>query len=151
VSVLPAPPEFSVCYISGPITGVPDFRDRFNAAAMVLRQEGWIAINPASKSPPDSMLSEAWGENPGDHRHTRQYAQLMRISFHEVLMSHVVFVLPGWKVSTGACNEVHLARTVATPVRVYNDEPYERHLLDIYSVATVSRARRPDGVNVITA
>jgi hypothetical protein len=143
VSILPAPPEFSVCYISGPITGVPDFRTRFNHAAMVLRQEGWIVINPAAKSPPDSQLAEVWVD--GDPRSTLQYAQLMRMSFHEVLMSHVVFVLPGWKVSTGACNEVHLARTVATPVRLYADELVERHLLDVYSVATVSRARRPDG------
>lgn len=132
MSIVPAPPESTVCYISGPIHSVPDARARFELAAIVLREDGWIPINPHAKSPSIEGMRVACDlAGVDDFRDTPEYAQLMRISFYEVLMSHVVFVLPGWEHSRGARNEVHLANIVHMPVRRYAVEPTERHLIQV--------------------
>ncbi len=97
----PADTEDAV-YLSGPMTGLPDFnRPAFHAAAAALREQGHVVINPAEVDlGPDATWSD-----------------YMRIHLAEIARRVTqVFVLPGWEGSRGAQLEVHVARALGLPV-----------------------------------
>ena len=89
-------------YLSGPMTGLPDFnRPAFHAAAAALRAQGHVVINPAEV---DLGPDATW-------------ADYMRIHLAEIARRVTqVFVLPGWESSRGAQLEVHVARALGLPV-----------------------------------
>ena len=89
-------------YLSGPMTGLPDFnRPAFHAAAAALREQGYVVINPAEV---DLGPDATW-------------ADYMRIHLAEIARRVTrVFVLPGWESSRGAQLEVHVARSLGLPV-----------------------------------
>lgn len=89
-------------YLSGPMTGLPDFnRPAFHAAAAALREQGHVVINPAEV---DLGPDATW-------------ADYMRIHLAEIARRVTqVFVLPGWESSRGAQLEVHVARSLGLPV-----------------------------------
>ena len=89
-------------YLSGPMTGLPDFnRPAFHAAAAALRAQGHVVINPAEV---DLGPAATW-------------ADYMRIHLAEIARRVTqVFVLPGWESSRGAQLEVHVARSLGLPV-----------------------------------
>lgn len=89
-------------YLSGPMTGLPDFnRPAFHAAAATLRAQGHVVINPAEV---DLGPDATW-------------ADYMRIHLAEIARRVTqVFVLPGWESSRGAQLEVHVARALGLPV-----------------------------------
>jgi hypothetical protein len=89
-------------YLSGPMTGLPDFnRPAFHAAAAALRAQGYVVINPAEV---DLGLDATW-------------VDYMRIHLAEIARRVTqVFVLPGWESSRGAQLEVHVARSLELPV-----------------------------------
>ena len=89
-------------YLSGPMTGLPDFnRPAFHAAAAALRAQGYVVINPAEV---DLGLAATW-------------VDYMRIHLAEIARRVTqVFVLPGWESSRGAQLEVHVARSLGLPV-----------------------------------
>ena len=89
-------------YLSGPMTGLPDFnRPAFHAAAAALRAQGHVVINPAEV---DLGPDATW-------------ADYMRIHLAEIARRVTqVFVLPGWESSRGAQLEVHVARSLGLPV-----------------------------------
>ena len=89
-------------YLSGPMTGLPDFnRPAFHAAAAALRAQGHVVINPAEV---DLGPDASW-------------ADYMRIHLAEIARRVTrVFVLPGWESSRGAQLEVHVARALGLPV-----------------------------------
>ena len=91
-----------VVYLSGPMTGLPDFnRPAFHAAAAALRAQGHVVINPAEV---DLGPDATW-------------ADYMRIHLAEIARRVTqVFVLPGWESSRGAQLEVHVARALGLPV-----------------------------------
>lgn len=82
----------SKVYISGPITGVEDYKEKFEAAAEYLRQNGHIPINPAV---------EAEGLNPADY---------MRISLARLEAADAIFPLYRWQFSPGAMIEMQYAK-----------------------------------------
>lgn len=97
----PADTEDAV-YLSGPMTGLPDFRrPAFHAAAAALREQGHVVINPAEVDlGPDATWSD-----------------YMRVHLAEIARRVTqVFVLPGWEGSRGAQLEVHVARSLGLPV-----------------------------------
>ncbi|HRW03436.1 MAG TPA: DUF4406 domain-containing protein, partial [Tetrasphaera sp.] len=89
-------------YLSGPMTGLPDFnRPAFHAAAAALRAQGYVVINPAEV---DLGPDATW-------------ADYMRVHLAEIARRVTqVFVLPGWESSRGAQLEVHVARSLGLPV-----------------------------------
>lgn len=76
-----------VAYLSGPITGVPDYRRKFARAERRLSDCGYIVLNP-------SVLPE--GMDRQDY---------MQVDFAMLDAADFVILLPGWEGSKGACLE----------------------------------------------
>lgn len=92
-----------ILYLSGPITGVPDFEDRFIVAEMLIEEMGPTVINPA-------ILP--LGLKPADY---------MRISLAELEAADAVALLPGWERSRGAQIEVLSALYAGKKLFTYSD------------------------------
>ena len=79
-------------YISGPISGVPGYYERFDRAARQIRRLGHTPVNPARHP---AGLSR------------REY---MRMDLADLMACDAVYMLPGWISSGGAMVERALAR-----------------------------------------
>lgn len=78
-------------YISGPITGVPDYMEKFEQAEKELVEKGFAVVNPAkiNYGMPDDMT----------------YEEYMEIDIKLIDMCDVICMLRGWKMSRGANRE----------------------------------------------
>lgn len=92
-----------VAYLSGPMSGVPDFNfPAFHAAETVLRNRGWKNIlNPATSF---------------DGRQDLPRKEYMRKDIADLLAADVVYTLPGWEKSPGSRMEVLIAHELGLPV-----------------------------------
>lgn len=89
-------------YISGPMTGLPDFNyPAFHAAAAELRGAGLHVENPAESKAPDC----------------NSWIGYMRLAVAQLATCDYVVTLPGWERSRGARIEVELARGLGFPVK----------------------------------
>lgn len=76
-------------FLSGPITGVDGYKNKFADAAEVIETLGASSIfNPAAKIPDSTEREEA-----------------MRICTGKIITIDCVVMLPGWRDSEGACFE----------------------------------------------
>lgn len=76
-------------FLSGPITGIDDYKDKFADAAEVIKALGANTVfNPAAEIPDSTEREEA-----------------MRICTSKIITSDCVITLPGWQDSEGACFE----------------------------------------------
>lgn len=92
-------PSATRIYISGAMTGIPDFNyPAFNAAAAELRAQGYHVENPA--------------ENP--ERST--WAEYMKDAVAQLSSCDMIKMLPGWENSRGACIEHRLAQDLGIEV-----------------------------------
>lgn len=85
----------SKVYISGGITDVPDYRDRFLKAETRLISQGFTVVNPSRLNlimPEDST----WDE-------------YMIVALDLLRMCDMIFMLPGWEKSAGARIEHDIA------------------------------------------
>lgn len=80
-----------ILFLSGPITGVENYRDTFKLAALELKRQGYQVINPAE-------LCEVMGPDM-DHE------DYMKICEALLDMADGVVQLPGWRGSLGANRE----------------------------------------------
>ncbi|MEM5817103.1 MAG: DUF4406 domain-containing protein [Desulfitobacterium hafniense] len=89
-------------YISGPMTGYPDYNfPAFMAAEAKLQELGYEVINPARIK----------------HIDKKNWSLCMRQAATEMLKADQVATLPGWHRSCGARIEVELAMNLGIPVR----------------------------------
>lgn len=82
-------------YLSGPITGVPDYLEIFNDAAMKLRAEGYSVINPANLC---TVLDDQ-----------ATYEEYMEIDIALLRKCDALVQLPGWQQSLGCNREYGVA------------------------------------------
>lgn len=87
----------SKVYIAGKITGDPDYKAKFDAAATVLREQGHVVLNPATLPA---------GLSTGDY---------MRICFAMIDCVDMVVLLSDWRESAGAMLEHQHCRYTGKP------------------------------------
>lgn len=81
----------SKIYISGPITGIDDYMERFSKAEKELEAQGFGVINPAK------VLSQMPAETT--------YEEYMKMSMVMLNMCTRIYMLKGWEKSPGANRE----------------------------------------------
>lgn len=84
-------------YISGHITGTDDYKQRFRAAELELKERKYIPINPAKVN----------ATLPAKYTSHEEY---MQISFCLLDMCDAIYMMPNWQQSIGACMEYGYAR-----------------------------------------
>lgn len=95
----PKPTEpLGVVYLSGPITGVPNYWEAFEKVEDQLTSLGWVVLSPAKH--PQGLTNE----------------QYMRIDFAMIDVADVVLFLPGSDESKGAVLEHHYCDYTGKPV-----------------------------------
>ena len=80
-----------VIYLSGPISGTKDYRERFEAAEKKMKDAVTVVINPARQ--PEGLSREAY----------------MRRALDDVCECDMIYMLRGWELSRGARVERALA------------------------------------------
>jgi len=87
-------------YISGKVTGDPDYRAKFEAAAEKLRAEGFDVCNPVE------------GEEEG-----HSWLYYMRKDIKKLMDCDAVYFLHDWADSKGAVLEFRIAQALGLPSR----------------------------------
>lgn len=91
-------------YLSGPITGIPNYRRRFGIVACRAEACGHTVINPSV---------ETEGLTPRDY---------MRISLARLEAADELWLLPGWQNSKGATIEKLYAEYIELPIKEIEGE-----------------------------
>lgn len=95
-------------YISGAITGNPDFKKQFAEAEAKLKLEGFEVVNPSKMN--DVMPENAtWGE-------------YMDITLSLLKICDVIYMLEGWEKSKGANVEYNYASGVGMGITFQKKE-----------------------------
>ena len=80
-------------YISGPVTGVDDYMNNFDAAEKIMRDQGFEVINPTTLP----------------HNHGRTYREYMKEDLKALLECNYIYLISGWENSKGAVFELETA------------------------------------------
>jgi len=107
-------------YLSGQITGDPDYREKFERAAATIRRlrgHKWTVINPVDLpgEPPESARTEA-----------EKWAWYMIRDLRRLARCHAIAVMPCGLGSCGARVEMLFARGIGIPVYLYTDDYISR-------------------------
>ncbi len=93
-------------YISGPMTGIPDFNfPAFMQAEAMIEARGHTAINPAKNG---LTKSHSWREH-------------MKADIKMLLDADGIVFLPGWEKSKGAALEGAIASALNVPIYCFNE------------------------------
>jgi hypothetical protein len=113
--LLPQQPKsepMRLTYISGPMTGLPDYnRPAFNKAAEYLRKQGHVVWNPAEEFDSEYILPR------------KIY---MRRDIEALLKCESIVMLKGWENSSGARLELEIARELEMNIFFLGDNSLER-------------------------
>lgn len=82
------------CYISGPISGTEDYKERFAAAEQQVRALGMQPVNPVTLM----------------HDHDKKWSSYMRVALLAMLDCQAIYFLDGWLQSEWANIEFNLAQ-----------------------------------------
>ena len=93
-----------VVYISGPITGVSEYRRAFEQAEQDIVAAGYIPLNPARL--PEGLSN----------------AQYMRINFAQIDAADAVLLLDGWEKSRGCWVESSYCMYIGKPYATSIDD-----------------------------
>lgn len=121
--------NINTIYICGPMTG----KEKFNFPAFfdmekVLNEAGYETENPADNDGPTAAISLK-----NALKKSGTWEEYMRRDIPRVLKCDAVVVLPGWRLSRGACWEVDIARKLKMPV--YRWDEGLKPLIDIVSLS----------------
>lgn len=108
-------------YISGKITGDPDYKEKFSEAAQAIRAMGYSVINPATE---DEGLS---------------YRAYIDMCVAKMQQADAIYLLPDWEDSKGAIFEKHYAEIRG--MGVY-DDPAPLYMPDDASLAELDEPAR---------
>lgn len=86
-------------YIAGAITGHPDYKEKFKRAAIRIKKDGHVVLNPATLP---------GGMTPGEY---------MKICFAMIDVADAVFFLPDWMESAGAMLEHTYCQYISKEVK----------------------------------
>lgn len=102
--------ETPVVYLSGPMTGLPDFNfPAFETATAALRELGIVVLSPHEHDL-DGGFDPASDGDDFDLRAALEW------DIEAVLRSDAIVVLPGWQSSPGCTVEVAVAASMDIPV-----------------------------------
>ncbi len=108
----PKPQPIRLTYLSGPMTGLPDYnRPAFNRAAEFLRKQGHTVWNPAEEFDSEYILPR------------KIY---MRRDIEALLKCDAVVMLEGWQNSAGARLEFEIAKELEMDIFFLGDNSLER-------------------------
>lgn len=96
-----------IVYLSGPMRGVENYRETFEAAARELTAAGHTVINPAEllQVAPEAAASRA---------------SFLLIDLHLLASADAMLLLRGWEESTGCLAERAFCQAVGIPVHEYD-------------------------------
>lgn len=98
-------------YLSGPMTGLPDFNfPAFERAALELRRRG-VSVLSAHEIDHGETLEERGSQN---------FETYLKTDLRKMLECDGVILLPGWKTSRGARLEHSVAKTLWMEIREYS-------------------------------
>ena len=101
--------ERMLVYLSGPISGDPEYKEKFRAAEESLTNGCFVTVlNPAKLSDTFPGLSE------------RQYFTMALLL---MTFADAVYMLKGWEFSKGACIEYLLAKQSGKRIMYQSGEP----------------------------
>ena len=100
--------ERMLVYLSGPISGDPEYKEKFRAAEESLTNDCAMVLNPAKLSDTFPGLSE------------RQYFTMALLL---MTFADAVYMLKGWHCSRGACVEYMLAKRNKQRIMYQSGEP----------------------------
>lgn len=129
-------PTLSVLYLSGPMTGLPEFNyPAFRDAAERLRDVGYSVYNPAEGAAGGTVETDGLTgtEDPSETGFDLR-AAFAEYAAHITTDADAIAVLPGWEKSRGAKGEVALALAIGLPVI---DALTGRRLNPAFEVVTV--------------
>ena len=99
-------------YISGAVTGVPDFADRFSTAEAELYALGYIPVSPIRIG---EDLKERLGREP-------DYEEYMAYDLDALALCDHIYLLEGWENSKGARREWERAKELGIdPIYLEDD------------------------------
>lgn len=102
-------------YLAGPMSGHPDLNfPAFHAWAKYLRAQGLEVVNPAEINGGDYELI-AYAAMDAAQR-LAQWRKCMRRDIIELMTCDAIYLMEGWKTSTGAMLESFIARSLDMPV-----------------------------------